>query len=155
MVSGSTSQSIEYRSSLVIPTRLVFTPLQLLSFTTLNPALITEGAALFSLLRNIGAAIGVSVTSTVLATNAQGLHEALGAQVTPFNRVLQDYTVTQTYLNPGTAKGVAMLDGIVTYQAQIIAYANNYVLLICTTLPALLLLFLMRGPQRGMKLGPA
>lgn len=134
---------------------LVFTPLQLLSFTTLNPALITEGAALFSLLRNIGAAIGVSVTATVLATNTQGLHEVIGAHVTPFNRALQDYTVMQTYLDPGTAKGVALLDNIVTFQSQIVAYSNNYVLLICTTLPALLLLLLMRGPQRGMKLGRA
>src|SRR5580693_4122347 len=50
---------------------LVFTPLQVLAFATLAPNLRTEGAALFSLGRNIGAAIGVSVTTSLLAHNAQ------------------------------------------------------------------------------------
>ena len=40
---------------------LLFTPIQVLAFVTLEPSMRTEGAALFSLLRNLGAAIGVSV----------------------------------------------------------------------------------------------
>ena len=68
---------------------LVFSPLQVLAFATLPPAMRTEGASLFSLLRNIGAAIGVSVTSSLLAHNSQALHEMIGASVTPFNRTLQ------------------------------------------------------------------
>jgi hypothetical protein len=39
-----------------------------------------------------------------------------------------------------------MLDKLVSQQAEIIAYGNEYVLLICTTLPAVLLLLLMRRP---------
>ena len=62
---------------------LVFTPLQVLAFATLAPSLRTEGAALFSLGRNIGAAIGVSVTTSLLAHNAQALHEVIGASVNP------------------------------------------------------------------------
>ena len=134
---------------------LVFTPLQLLAFTTLPPALITEGASLFSLLRNIGAAIGVSVTATVLATNAQGLHEIIGAQVTPFNRTLQGMGAAQDYLDTGTVKGVALLDSMIAYQAQITAYSNDYVLLIYTTLPALGLLMLMRNPGPRKPFGQA
>ena len=68
---------------------LVFTPLQVLAFATLPPNLRTEGAALFSLGRNIGAAIGVSVTTSLIAHNSQGLHEMIGASVNPFNRALQ------------------------------------------------------------------
>ncbi len=67
----------------------MFTPLQVLAFATLAPSLRTEGAALFSLGRNIGAAIGVSVTTSLLAHNAQALHEMIGASVNPFNRALQ------------------------------------------------------------------
>lgn len=48
---------------------LAFTPLQVLAFATLPATMRTEAASLFSLLRNIGAAIGVSVTSTLLARN--------------------------------------------------------------------------------------
>jgi MFS transporter, DHA2 family, multidrug resistance protein len=124
---------------------LAFMPLQILAFATLAPALRTEGASLFALLRNIGAAIGVSVTSTVLARNTQALHEVIGASVTPFNRAL---AAIGAY-NPATRHGAALLDRMVGQQAEIIAYMNDYVLLICTTLPALLLLFLMRRPREG------
>jgi MFS transporter, DHA2 family, multidrug resistance protein len=123
---------------------LVFMPLQVLAFATLPPSLRTEGASLFALLRNIGAAIGVSITSTVLARNTQALHEVIGASVTPFNRAL---AVVGAY-NPATHQGVALLDRAVNQQAEIIAYMNDYVLLICTTLPAILLLLLMRKPRQ-------
>jgi DHA2 family multidrug resistance protein len=122
---------------------LVFTPLQVLAFATLPAALRTEGASLFSLLRNIGAAIGVSVTSAVLARNTQALHEVIGASVTPFNRALAGFGA----LDPATRQGAALLDQAVNHQAQIIAYIDDYVLLICTTLPAILLLLLMRRPN--------
>jgi DHA2 family multidrug resistance protein len=124
---------------------LVFMPVQILAFATLAPALRTEGASLFALLRNIGAAIGVSVTSTVLARNTQALHEVIGASLTPFNRAL----AAVGPFNPATHHGVALLDRVVNEQASIIAYMNDYVLLICTTLPAVLLLFVMRRPKQG------
>ncbi|HET6610070.1 MAG TPA: DHA2 family efflux MFS transporter permease subunit [Rhodopila sp.] len=121
---------------------LFFTPLQVLSFATLPSAMRTEGASLFSLLRNIGAAIGVSVTSTVLARNTQALHEMIGASVNPFNRALLAIGI----YDPVTRHGAAILDQEINRQAQIIAYADDYVMLICTTLPAILLLFVMRKP---------
>ena len=58
---------------------LVFIPLQVLAFATLPGALRTDGASLFSLFRNIGAAVGVSVTSSMLARNTQVLHAEIGA----------------------------------------------------------------------------
>jgi DHA2 family multidrug resistance protein len=127
---------------------LIFTPLQVLAFATVSPELRTEGASLFNLLRNIGAAIGVSVTSTVLARNTQGLHEMIGGSVTPFNRALALVSPFDVSSRPG----VALLDQVVNQQAQIIAYANDYVMLICTILPAILLLLLMRRPLRGSKM---
>ena len=127
---------------------LVFTPLQVLAFATLPPAMRTEGASLFSLLRNIGAAIGVSVTSSLLAHNSQALHEMIGASVTPFNRTLQMMGPMHRWLDPATRGGAALLDRMVNQQAQIVAYVDDYVLLIMTTLPALLLLLLMRMPRK-------
>jgi DHA2 family multidrug resistance protein len=113
----------------------------------------TEGASLFSLLRNIGAAIGVSVTSSLLAHNSQALHEMIGASVTPFNRALQMVRPVEghmhQWLDPATRGGAALLDRMVNQQAQIVAYVDDYVLLIITTLPALLLLLLMRTPRKA------
>ncbi len=122
----------------------VFTPLQVLAFATLSPSLRTEGASLFSLLRNIGAAIGVSVTSAVLAHNTQAMHETIGASLNPFNRALE----AQHWLDPLSHRGLALLDKMVNQQAQIVAYTNDYKMLILTTCPAIALLLLMRLPSR-------
>jgi MFS transporter, DHA2 family, multidrug resistance protein len=128
---------------------LVFTPLQVLAFATLAPSLRTEGAAVFSLGRNIGAAIGVSVTTSLLAHNTQALHEVIGASVNPFNRTLQALGSANEWLDPASLHGAVMLDRMIHYQAQIIAYINDYVLMIFTTMPALLLLLLMRRPRHA------
>ncbi len=128
---------------------MVFTCLQVVAFATLAPHLRTEGAALFSLGRNIGAAIGVSVTTSLLAHNTQGLHELIGASVNPFNRALQALGAARDWIDPATTHGAMMLDRIVNHQAQIIAYVDDYVLMIFTTLPSLLLLLLMRRPRHA------
>ena len=129
---------------------LFFTPLQVLAFATLPVALRTEGASMFALFRNIGAAIGVSVTASLLAHNAQGLHAMIGASVTPFNRALAAVPLW----NPATRRGAALLADEITRQSQIIAYMDDYKLLIFTTMPSLLLLLLMRRP-RGSQPAPS
>jgi hypothetical protein len=52
----------------------VFTPLGVVAFSTLPAEMRTDGTALFSLLRNVGLAIGVSVTSVVLTQSTQIMH---------------------------------------------------------------------------------
>ena len=126
----------------------LFIPLQMVAFATLPVMLRTDGASLFSLARNIGAAVGVSVTSSMLARNTQALHAEISASVNPFNRALQDGAAVQQHLDPATRHGAMMLDHIINQQAQIIAYVDDYKMMIFTTLPALLLLLLMRMPRR-------
>jgi MFS transporter, DHA2 family, multidrug resistance protein len=84
---------------------LLFTPLQVLAFVTLELGLRTEGASLFSLLRNLGAAISVSVATSLLARNSQAMHEIIGASVTPFNRALQVGGPLHQLLDPATRHG--------------------------------------------------
>lgn len=127
----------------------VFLPLQVLAFATLPPQYRTDGASLFSLFRNIGAAVGVSVTSAMLSHNTQVLHEVIGASVTPFNRALQDGGIIARIWNPAQTRGAEILDHMVNQQAQIIAYIDDYWMMIFTTLPSLLLLLLLRRPRRA------
>ncbi len=124
----------------------VFIPLQVVAFATLPGADRTDGASLLSLVRNVGSAIGVSVTSSMLAHNIQVVHAELGAAVTPFNRALQMGGVAGQMVNPATRGGARMLDGMINNQAQIIAYIDDYRLMMWVTLPAILLLFIMRKP---------
>jgi len=124
----------------------VFIPLQVVAFATLPPAMRTDGASLLSLFRNVGSAIGVSITSSQLAHNIQVVHSELGAFVNPFNRALQGGGTVSRILDPRTYAGARVLDGMINTQAQIISYIDDYKLMIWTTLPTLLLLVIMRRP---------
>jgi MFS transporter, DHA2 family, multidrug resistance protein len=124
---------------------LVFTPLQIVAFATLPADLRTDGTALFSLVRNVGSSIGVSVASFMLARNTQIVHEALAERVTPFNHVLQTGGA-YLYWNSATSPGLNALNNEITRQASIIAYMDDFKLMLIVSLPAVLLLFLMRRP---------
>jgi len=122
---------------------LVFTPLTVVAFGTLPPDLRTDGTAFFNLVRNIGSAIGISVTSFLLVQNTQILHAQLAAHVNPFNRVLQWGGAFEFWntANPGT---LAALNVEITRQATIIGYVDDFKLMMAVCLPAILLLLLMR-----------
>jgi MFS transporter, DHA2 family, multidrug resistance protein len=123
----------------------VFIPLQVMAFATLDPALRTEGTALLSLLRNIGSAIGISVTGALVTQNEQVEHSVLSGFVTPLNRAFEG---TASALSPVTAHGAQMLDAIIGRQAEIIAYNNDWKLMMLMALPMLPLLLLMRKPKQ-------
>jgi DHA2 family multidrug resistance protein len=127
----------------------VFTPLQVLAFATLAPNLRTDGTALFSLLRNIGLAIGVSATSVLLTEATQYEHAVIGAAVNPFNRSLQ--TAGAYFIwNPVLPGGVAALNAEVTRQATIIGYVDDFKFLLVVCLLMLPLLLMMRAPKHGL-----
>jgi DHA2 family multidrug resistance protein len=133
----------------------IFIPLQVVAFATLPPTMRTDGASLLSLFRNVGSAIGVSVTSSMLAHNIQVNHSELGAYVNPFNRALQGGGAVSHMLDPQTSAGAHILDGMINNQAQIIAYMDDYKLMIWTTLPTLLLLLIMRRPAAAPRAAAA
>lgn len=132
---------------------LIFIPLQVVGFATLDPALRTDAAALYSLSRNIGSAIGVSVTSAILTSDIQTLHAQYAEQVTPFNRGLQT-GAAGLFLGPTTPFGAAGIDAHIEYTAQVAAYANDFMLMFWICLPLLPLLFLMRRPKAAPARGP-
>ena len=124
----------------------VFIPLQVIAFATLDPALRTEGTALLSLLRNVGSAIGISITEALVTRNEQVEHSILSGFVTPLNRAFQGVA---SALSPVTAHGAQTLDAMINRQAEIIAYNNDWKLMMLMALPMLPLLLLMRGPKKG------
>src|SRR5205807_7683566 len=126
----------------------VFIPLQVIAFGTLPVELRTEGTALFSLMRNVGSAIGISITSFQLAQNTQIMHAELAQHVTPFNRMLQTGGA-QLFWNSATHRGLDALNAEITRQASIVAYANDFKLMLLISLPAALTLLFMRRPRFG------
>jgi DHA2 family multidrug resistance protein len=127
----------------------LFTPLSVATLSTLPPELRTEGAGLFSLSRNIGSSIGISVVNSLLTRNTQVNHADIGQYVTPVNPVLSDPTVAQS-LDPSNPAGRAALDALVTEQARIIAYIDDYKLLMLATLIVIpLLVVFQKSARRG------
>ena len=128
---------------------MTFIPLQVVAFTTLEPALRTQGAGLVNLFRNVGAALGVSMCAAMLVRNNQMLHEQIGAHISPFNRALDLYPAATKFLHPDTPRGAAFLDRMVSGEATIIAYLNDFKLLMTISLLTLLLVPLIRRPVPG------
>jgi DHA2 family multidrug resistance protein len=127
---------------------LVFNPLSVMAYTTLTPQLRGEATAMQSLSRNIGSAIGVSVTSFTLTRGVQATHADIASGITPFDRALQMGDGVSRLLNPATRHGAALLDQMIDHQARIIAYNNDYRLMMLTVVPPLLLLGFMRQHAR-------
>jgi DHA2 family multidrug resistance protein len=125
---------------------LIFVPMNLIAFSSPPPALRTDGSAMFNLMRNVGMAIGVSITTTMLASSIQTVHAQLAAHASPFNRALAN-NAPSMFWNLHMPFGAAQLDRIVLYNAQIIAYANDFLFMFFISLPALFVLFLIRRPH--------
>ena len=125
----------------------VFIPLQVVAFATLAPQYRTDGAALFSLMRNIGSAIGVSVAVVLLTQSTATMHAQLSEQITPFNRFLETGPAG-LFFNPHMPMGLNALNAQISRQAAIIAYANVFRAMLVAGLPAALALLIMRKPQR-------
>jgi DHA2 family multidrug resistance protein len=123
----------------------LFVPLSAATLATLPLAERTEGAGFFSLSRNIGSSVGISVVNTLLIQNTQANHAAIVPSVNPVNRAFESPLIAQAW-NPLTAAGRAALDAVITRQAQIIAYIDDYKLLMIATLAVIPLLLVFRKP---------
>ncbi len=124
---------------------LVFVPMNLVAFATLSPQLRTDGAGLSNLMRNIGSAVGVSLTSTVLASSIQTIHAQLTAHATPFNRAL-GVNAPSMMMNPQIPFGLANLNSLLEYRAQVQAYANDFLFMFWVSLPVFVIIWLMKRP---------
>jgi DHA2 family multidrug resistance protein len=122
----------------------VFNPMTVVAFTTLPAALRGYATSLQALCRNIGQAIGVSMTSLMLVRGIQSSHADIVAGITPFDRVLQRGDAVSRMLDPATPHGAVLLDHMVNKQAQIIAYNNDFRMMALIVLPSLALLLVMR-----------
>ena len=123
---------------------LVFVPLSTIAFATLEPRFRTDAAALFSLVRNIGSSIGISICTVLLTRNVQINHAELSAAISPFNPNL-------VALSPAAAQGnpaaLSQIDQLVNGQALMISYVNDFKAMMLVTLLAIPLALLLRKPR--------
>ena len=126
---------------------LVFVPLSAATFATLSPEMRAQGTALFSLVRNIGSSIGISLVQTLLVRNSVIAHAALTERITYANPAWHNPAVARAY-DLSTLGGAAFLDGSVAQQAAMIAYIDDFWLMLFLTVGVMPLLLLIRPPRR-------
>jgi len=124
----------------------VFVPMNLTAFATLPGQFRTDGTAMTNLMRNIGSAIGVSVTTAVMGGSVQIAHALLAGHASPFNRAFSQNGPSMM-MNPQIPFGLANFNGLVEYRAEVIAFQNDFLFMFYASLPALLVIWLMKRPQ--------
>ena len=121
---------------------LVFVPISTLAYATLPAQLRGEATALFSLSRNLGSSIGVSMVMAVLTRNLWINEQQLSARLQPSPDLLAGAQ--------GGAELMAMPQGVMqelSRQAAEIAYVNDFQLLMWITLAAIPLLLFLTNPK--------
>jgi DHA2 family multidrug resistance protein len=125
---------------------LLFVPITTAAFLTLPGNLRNGGTAMLTLIRNIGSSVGISMVIAQLTDKSNEMHARLSEAVTPFNDALQMPDVA-FHLDLHSDVGRALLNTIVTKQATMLGYLNDYKLLMVLTL-AVIPLILIIGTSR-------
>jgi len=128
----------------------LFVPLSVATLSTLSSEKRAEGAGLYSLSRNIGSSVGIAVVNSLLTTNTQINHADIAQYVTPANRAFDNPMVLR-FWSPVTAAGRAALDAVITRQAEIIAYIDDYKFLMIATIAVVPLLIVFKKAGGGGK----
>jgi DHA2 family multidrug resistance protein len=129
-------------------TGLIFVPLSTLAFATIPPDKRTEAAGLFTLVRNIGSSAGISIMTTLLSRNADIVHSGLVEHIRPDNPMAHAPSVS-AMMNFTSQRGLAMFDALANQQASMIAYIDDFKLMLWITILSVPMLLLMRPPKRA------
>ena len=132
---------------------LVFVPLQTVGYSTLAVEYRTHGAAMWTLIRNIGSSAGISLMIANLVNNTAVFHSQLVEFLTPFNDAMKLPNAAGTPLTSG--QGLSVLDGLVTQQAATIAYCNNFLIMAYFSLAAFPVILMFQTPRRVPALAAA
>ena len=117
------------------------------AFATLSPELRADGTATFSLMRNIGSAIGIAATQALLVRNTQIVHAGLVENMSRANGNLFTSPVGGC-AGSAESPGVAALNEEVNRQAAMIAYLDDFRLLLVLTLMVIPALLLVRPARK-------
>lgn len=120
---------------------LVFVGISTMAYATLPMAARTEAASIYSLVRNIGSSVGISIVFTVVARYTQVNHAEIVTHLTRYGSMVLPANLTDS-------RGLILLNEMVTRQVAAIGYLNDFTLMTWLTLAMLPLLLLFRVPRR-------
>jgi DHA2 family multidrug resistance protein len=124
-------------------TGLVFTPVTVLAFGTLNPSLRPDATGFFALLRSVGNSAGISLLQMSYTRLVQVSHSGLVARLSPENPIAQAPQLAAPF-SLATQGGMMAIDEEATRQASMVAYIDIYHLLAILALVVMPLILFLR-----------
>jgi DHA2 family multidrug resistance protein len=135
---------------------LVFVPLSTVAFLTLPSHLRTDGTSMLTLMRNVASSIGISIVISELTQGSRRTYAVLSEHVNPFNHAIQMPGV-RGIIDLSTDAGRAMADAMVKVQAQIIAFSQDYqlvMLFILASIPLAIMIGSTKATLRAQSAPP-
>jgi DHA2 family multidrug resistance protein len=135
---------------------LVFVPLSTVAFLTLPGHLRTDGTSMLTLMRNVASSIGISIVISQLTQGSRRVYAVLSEHVNPFNHAMQMPNV-RGMIDMSTDAGRAMADAMVKVQAQIIAFSQDYQLVmifILVSIPLTIMIGSTKATLRAQSTAP-
>jgi DHA2 family multidrug resistance protein len=125
---------------------LIFVPISTLAFTTLPKETAAEAAGIYSLIRSVGSALGISILATYFSRSTQQSWALLRGDITPYSEALHAY-LAPLHLGTQDAQGIALAAKAVLHQAQNIGYIDSFWFATLNFVMMLPLLLLVRTPK--------
>jgi DHA2 family multidrug resistance protein len=125
---------------------LAYTPMTVLAFATLAPDRVTEGTAIFHMLRNFGSSLFISVTIVVWSESRAMSYANLREHASPTNETLS-YADLAGAWSIGDASGLTALSNEILRQAAMIGYINAFYLFAIAAGIAAPFVLLLRNPE--------
>ena len=131
-----------------LATGVVWVPLSVMAFTSMQQRYMGEAMAVFHLLRNIGSSLFISLAFALVTQSTGENYGRLTESVSLYNRVLS-LPATMGSWTVETVPGLARLGREINRQAAMIGYLNAFSLYTATSAAAILLVWLARRRNRG------
>jgi DHA2 family multidrug resistance protein len=130
---------------------LTFVPLAATAMGLLRKEQMGNAAGLFNLMRNLGASVGISLATTMVARGAQAHQAILVAHLTPLDSVFRSHLeMTQAALaqQVTAAQGETMAPGVIyqslLQQSNLLAYVDDFRWLALMCFVSILLVFCLK-----------
>ncbi len=133
---------------------LVFVPLSTVAFMTLSNQLRTDGTSMLTLVRNVASSIGISIVIAQLTEGSRRIYAILSEHINPFNHALQMPDVSRL-INLNSDTGRALADVMVAVQSQIIAFSQDYQLVMLFVLCSIPLAVMIGSTKAALRSQPA
>jgi len=127
---------------------IAFTPMTVMAFSTLPASQVTEGSAVFTLMRNFGSSLFISITVMMLIRSTTANYSRLTEFITPYNKSLIMPGLPPSWDMEATP-GLLRLAGEIQRQAAMIGYVNAFYLMAVTAAAGIPLACMLRAAPRA------